>query len=210
MDDFADLNRRLESVLREGTVLDVDHGAKRCRVESGGLQTDWIRWLTPRAGRSRTWDPPSRGEAGLLFCPSGEPTIALFLPGVYCDANDSPSSNPDEHVRVYPDGARISYDSARGHLNVTGITSATLQGSGELVIDMPTVTFTGDVTIKGAAIIEKLLTYLAGLAGEGGRVGTVMRGDITHERGTLRSNGVSVHGHDHIDSMGGQTSKGHG
>jgi phage baseplate assembly protein gpV len=39
MDDFADLNRRLERLLRE---------------ESGGLQTDWIRWLAQRTGNSIT------------------------------------------------------------------------------------------------------------------------------------------------------------
>ncbi|KVP62186.1 phage baseplate assembly protein V [Burkholderia ubonensis] len=210
MDDFADLNRRLESLLREGTVIDVDHGAHRVRVESGGLQTDWIRWLAQRTGNSITWDPPSIGEPGLLFCPSGEPTTGLFLPGVYCDGHDAPSSNPNEHLRVYPDGARVSYDAVTGHLAVTGIKTATVQGSGTLTIDMPKVVFTGDVMIKGGATIMKLLSYMAGLAGEGGDVGTVMRGNIRHEGGTLSSNGVTVDHHDHIDSMGGTTSKGHG
>ena len=158
MDDFADLNRRLESLLREGTVIEVDHSARRVRVESGGLQTDWIRWLAQRTGNSVEWDPPSIGEPGLLFCPSGEPTTGLFLPGVYCDGHDAPSSNPDEHVRVYPDGARVAYDSATGHLSVTGIKTATLQGSGTLTIDMPKVVFTGDVVIKGGATIMKLLS----------------------------------------------------
>ncbi|KVO85395.1 baseplate assembly protein [Burkholderia ubonensis] len=210
MDDFADLNRRLESLLREGTVIDVDHDARRVRVESGGLQTDWIRWLAQRTGNSITWDPPSIGEPGLLLCPSGEPTTGLFLPGVYCDGHDAPSSYPNEHLRVYPDGARVAYDAATGHLAVTGIKTATVQGSGTLTIDMPKVIFTGDVTIKGAATVMKLLSYMAGLAGEGGDVGTIMRGNITHEGGTLRSNGVSVDGHTHIDSMGGTTSKGRG
>lgn len=45
MDDFADLNRRIESLLREGTVIEIDHDGRRVRMESGGLQTDWIRWL---------------------------------------------------------------------------------------------------------------------------------------------------------------------
>ncbi|WP_232435001.1 phage baseplate assembly protein V [Burkholderia ubonensis] len=160
-----------------------------------------------RTGDSITWDPPSKGEPGLLLCPSGEPTTALFLPGVYCDGHDAPSSSATAHVRVCPDGARIAYDSASGHLEVSGIKSATIQGSGELVIDVPMVTITGDVTVKGKAIVEGLLSFLAGMSGEGGAGGTVIQGDIIHENGTLSSNGVSVDKHDHVDSMGGTTSK---
>ncbi|SAK12525.1 phage baseplate assembly protein V [Burkholderia multivorans] len=113
-------------------------------------------------------------------------------------------------MRVYADGARVAYDAQTGHLTVTGIKTATVQGSGTLTFDMPKVVFTGDVTIEGAGTVMKLLSYMAGLAGEGGDVGTVLRGNITHEGGTLRSNGVSVDQHDHVDSMGGTTSKGHG
>jgi phage baseplate assembly protein V len=207
MDDFADLNRRIESVLRECTVFDVDHDAKRCRVESGGLQSDWVRWFTRRAGPTRTWDPPSIGEGGMLLSLSGDPSTGVFLPGLYCDQFDAPSTSPTEHVRVYPDGARVSYDHGSGHLSVTGIKSATIQGDGLLKIDMPDVRFTGNVTIEGELLVKHLLTYLAGMAGTGGQGGTKISGDINHSDGTITSNGVTVDKHDHIDSMGGPTSR---
>ncbi|MGF6878352.1 Gp138 family membrane-puncturing spike protein [Paraburkholderia sp. MM5477-R1] len=60
-------------------------------------------------------------------------------------------------------------------------------------------------TVKCPAVFEKLLTYQAGMAGQGGGAGTQITGDIDHSGGTISSNGVTVDGHTHIDSMGGET-----
>ncbi|ACA89374.1 MULTISPECIES: phage baseplate assembly protein V [Burkholderia cepacia complex] len=179
MDDFADLNRRLESLLREGTVIDVDHGARRVRVESGGLQTDWIRWLAQRTGNSIEWDPPTIGEPGLLLCPSGEPTTGLFLPGVYCDGHDAPSSNPNEHVRVYADRARIAYDFATHALTATLPAGATVHvvAPGSVTVETDTATVNAksvtldadDTTVTGSLLVKGPLTFESGATGKGGR-----------------------------------------
>ncbi|RQQ73133.1 phage baseplate assembly protein V [Burkholderia stagnalis] len=179
MDDFADLNRRLESLLREGTVIDVDHGARRVRVESGGLQTDWIRWLAQRTGNSIEWDPPSIGEPGLLLCPSGEPTTGLFLPGVYCDGHDAPSSNPNEHLRVYPDSARIAYDFAAHALTATLPAGATVHvvAPGSVTVETNTATVKAksvtldadDTTVTGSLLVKGPLTFESGATGKDGR-----------------------------------------
>ncbi|UXZ62856.1 phage baseplate assembly protein V [Burkholderia multivorans] len=178
MDDFADLNRRLESLLREGTVIDVDHGARRVRVESGGLQTDWIRWLAQRTGDSIVWDPPSIGEPGLLLCPSGEPTTGLFLSGVYCDGHDAPSSNPHEHVRMYGDGARIAYDFAAHALTATLPAGATVHvvAPGSVTVETNSATVKAktvtldadDTTVTGALLVKGPLTFESGATGKNG------------------------------------------
>ncbi|WP_175948739.1 phage baseplate assembly protein V [Burkholderia pyrrocinia] len=218
MDDFADLNRRLESLLREGTVIDVDHGARRVRVESGGLQTDWIRWLAQRTGDSIVWDPPSIGEPGLLVCPSGEPTTGLFLPGVYCDGHDAPSSNPNEHVRVYADSARVAYDFAAHTLTATLPAGATVHvvapGSVTVETDNATVkaksvtldaddtTVTGSLLVKGPLKFESgAIGKNGGSAGGGGSVIEIQ--GSAHFTGTVtadvdvRSQNVSLVAHPH-------------
>ncbi|UVS99059.1 phage baseplate assembly protein V [Burkholderia glumae] len=176
MDDFADLNRRLESLLREGTVIDVDHEARRVRVESGGLETDWIRWLAQRTGNSIEWDPPTIGEPGLLLCPSGEPTTGLFLPGVYCDGHDAPSSNPNEHVRVYEDRARIAYDFATHALTATLPAGATVHvvAPGNVTVETDTATVKAqsvtldadDTTVTGSLLVKGPLTFESGATGK--------------------------------------------
>ncbi|WP_257757095.1 phage baseplate assembly protein V [Burkholderia glumae] len=176
MDDFADLNRRIESLLREGTVIEVDHGARRVRVESGGLQTDWIRWLAQRTGDSIVWDPPSIGEPGLLFCPSGEPTTGLFLPGVYCDGHDSPSSSPTQHVRGYRDGARVQYDFAAHALTATLPAGATVHviAPGSVTVETNTATVkaqsvtldANDTTVTGSLLVKGPLLFESGATGK--------------------------------------------
>lgn len=41
-------------MIRTGIVVETDLDAGRCRVQTGGIYTDWLQWLTHRAGRSRT------------------------------------------------------------------------------------------------------------------------------------------------------------
>ncbi|MBR8399905.1 phage baseplate assembly protein V [Burkholderia cenocepacia] len=218
MDDFADLNRRLESLLREGTVIDVDHGARRVRVESGGLQTDWLRWLAQRTGDSVVWDPPSIGEPGLLFSPSGEPTTGLFLPGVYCDGHDAPTSNPNEHLRIYRDGARISYDFATHALTATLPAGATVNvvAPGSVTVETNTATVKAksvtldadDTTVTGSLLVKGPLTFESGATGKNGG-STSGDGSVieiqgsAHFTGTVtadvdvQSRNVSLVGHPH-------------
>ncbi|WP_269503726.1 phage baseplate assembly protein V [Burkholderia sp. IMCC1007] len=198
MDDFADLNRRIESLLREGTVIDVDHDARRLRVESGGLQTDWIRWLALRTGDSITWDPPSIGEPGLLLCPSGEPTTGLFLPGVYCNGHDAPSSSPTQHVRVYKDKARISYDFASHALvallpagatvRVVAPVSVTVE-TDAATVKAKTVTIDAEkTTVTGSLLVQGPLAFESGASGKDGR-GTG-GGDVIKIQGSARFTGA--------------------
>lgn len=61
------------------------------------------------------------------------------------------------------------------------------------------------LTVKCPVVFEQLLTYQAGMAGQGGNTGTTIKGDIIHRGGTIESNGVTVDRHHHRDSTGGDT-----
>lgn len=197
----AELARRLDNLIRLGTVAEVDHAVARCRVQAGRLLTDWLPWMAPRAGDTLEWHPPTIGEQVVILCPSGEPAAGVVLTGLYTTAHDQPGTSPNEHLTVYPDGATIVYNHATGALNVAGIRTATVEASEHVTVDCPDSTITGNVLIQGTLTVEDLLTYQNGLAGSGGTAGNgnTITGELTHIGGNLSSNGVVLHTHTHPD-----------
>lgn len=200
--DLTELSRRLENLVRIGTVHSVDHGAVRCRVQSGDLVTQWLPWQTPHAGATRTWDPPTIGEQAIVLSPSGEAAGGLVFYGINSDAHPAPSNSPDEHVIAYPDGARITYNHASGHLSATGIQTAVIAASTSITLDTPRTHITGE------CVIDELLTYGNGIAGTGGSNGNMITGAFTQEGGPLSSNGVVLDEHTHTDVMPGGSNTG--
>lgn len=197
--DYAENSRLIANLIRVGTVFAVDHSKRRCRFKSGKLETQWVKWITLRAGTTGTWNPPTVGEQGILFSPSGCTENGIVLVGIESDANPSPSTDPNKDHTRYPDGAVIEYDHAAGALKATGIKTALVQASEHFTVDCPESTFTGNVRIKGECVIEDLLTWLNGVSGSGGNSGNgnVITGDFTHSGGDMTSNGVVVHLHVH-------------
>ena len=82
----AELVRCIENIVRAGTVLQVDPSAARCRVQSGGLTTNWLPWISLRAGDVRRWSPPSVGEQCIVLSPGGNMASAFVLVGVFSDS----------------------------------------------------------------------------------------------------------------------------
>lgn len=147
--DLTELSRRIENIVRIGTVHAVDLAAVRCRVKSGELITQWLPWHTPRAGTTRTWDPPTIGEQAIILSPSGEPAGGLVFYGFNSSSVPPPSHAESEHVTVYPDGARIAYDHARGELSVTRVAVVHIEASGEIRLQTPTLVLEGDLEVDG-------------------------------------------------------------
>jgi phage baseplate assembly protein V len=210
----ADNARRLEQLIRLGIIAEVDHAKALCRVRCGDLQSDWLPWLERRTGETRTWNPPTVGEQCLWISPSGNTDGGgCVLLGLY--SANAPSFSPDETLIVFPDGATAHYNHVTGALDVAGIKTATVQAADHVTVDCPESTFTGNVTIegnltvKGRATVEQLLTYLAGMSGQGGAGGgTKISGPITHADGDLASNGVVLHTHKHGDTQPGSGTTG--
>lgn len=199
--DTADINRRLESLIRLGQVTAVDPATARCRVKTGQLVTDWLPWLTGRAGKTRTWCPPTVGEQCLLLSPSGDTAAGIVLIGIYSSAQQNPSSDENEHLTIYPDGASVRYNHASGAMEITGIKTFKVSASESITLDAPETTSTGKHTIMG------LLTYLAGLIGRNGGSGAsaTIEGNLVQTDGDLSSNGIVLHTHTHQGDSGGTT-----
>lgn len=215
---LADHARRIESIIRTGTIAAVDHGAVRCKVRSGGLLTTWLPWIAIRAGTTRTWSPPTVSEQVLLLCPSGEPAAGIVLLGLNSDSIDTPSHSQDEWVIDFPDHARITYNHATGAFSVTGIKTALIEASESVTVDTPethitgNVTIDGDLLVKGMGTIMDLFTYLSGMAGfgivEGKDVAAIIDGPFNQINGPLSSNGVTLQTHTHTGVHGGSDNSG--
>ncbi|MCD9735766.1 phage baseplate assembly protein V, partial [Klebsiella pneumoniae] len=52
---LTEIMRLITNLIRTGIVTEVDRDGWLCRVKTGDLETNWINWLTYRAGKSRTW-----------------------------------------------------------------------------------------------------------------------------------------------------------
>ncbi|HEC2615802.1 TPA: phage baseplate assembly protein V [Raoultella ornithinolytica] len=178
---IAELLRLLESIVRTGTVTEIDEEKWRVRVQSGGLKTTWLRWNAQRAGAFKVWVPPSIGEQVWFLCLGGNTDVAFIGGSLYSDDNPAPGASRSEMVVTAPDGATFRYDAEAGALQVKGIKAATIEASVKITLDTPEVECTNLLTAKNLNVTE----------------GGEMRGDITHTGGAFTSNGVQVDDHSH-------------
>lgn len=206
-EDVIDLLRRLENLIRIGTIIDVDLSGEipLYRVKTGELETDWIAATTQRAGAAKKSHAYTKDEQVVLIAPSGDMGAAMISHALNSDANPAPDNHPTRDRTVYPDGAVIEYDPSSGALDVTGIQRITIQAGVIVTIDCPESKFTGNVEIDGNALVKKTLTYQGGLNNNGSSSGATIKGTINHSDGDLISNGITVHKHKHPDAHGGET-----
>lgn len=169
--------RIIANLIRTGTVTEVDAKKWLCRVKTGDLETNWLNWLTLRAGKSRTWWKPSVGEQVLVLAVGGELTTAFVLPGIYSDACPPPSTSEDAMVTAFPDGGWIEYEPETGRYLV--------KAGASIVFDAP----------ESIAIKTALLDIKADQ--------TVIKGEVTQSGGALSSNGVVLDAHAHTGVIKG-------
>lgn len=77
--NITEILRLLRNLIRTGVIVEVNTQSGRCRVQTGGVKTDWLQWLTLRAGSARTWWAPSVGEQVILLAVGGN-----WIPPLCC------------------------------------------------------------------------------------------------------------------------------
>lgn len=196
LSSVQEISRLLRNLIRIGVVLELDLEAGRCRVQTGGMQTTWLNWLTCRAGRSRVWWAPSIGEQVLILAIGGELDTAFVLPGIFSDDHPAPSASPDAFHVAFPDGAVIEYEPDSGSLTVSGIKTADVTASDSITATVPVVLVKAStrITLDTPEVVctNKLITGSLEV-----QKGGTMKGDITHTGGKFTSNGVQADDHDH-------------
>ncbi|MFG6076068.1 phage baseplate assembly protein V [Erwinia sp. OPT-41] len=190
---IPEILRLLRNLIRIGTVSAVNLDDGLCRVDTGSNTTNWLHWLTARAGRTRSWNAPSVGEQVLVLCLGGELDTGFVLPGVFSDEHPAPSASADALHWSFPDGAVIEYEPENGALKATGIQTATIQTAVKIMLDSPEV--------ECSALLKTATLEVT----QGG----TMKGDVQHSGGSFSSNGVVVDSHKHSGvKSGGDTSGG--
>lgn len=101
---LTEIMRLITNLIRTGTVSEVDPVNWLCRVKTGDLETNWINWLTCRAGKTRTWWQPSIGEQVVLLSLGGNLETAFALPAIYSDAFPPPDNSESGSTTVFNDG----------------------------------------------------------------------------------------------------------
>ncbi|WP_286870306.1 phage baseplate assembly protein V [Pantoea sp. UBA5035] len=180
-EQISEIQRLLRNLIRIGTVSAVNLNDGLCRVDTGNNKTNWLHWLSARAGKTRSWNAPSVGEQVLVLCLGGELDTGFVMPGIFSDDNPAPSASADALHWSFPDGAVIEYEPESGALTATGIRTATIKAAVKILFDSPEVECT------------KLLKTAQLEVTQGG----TMKGDVSHSGGSLSSNGIVVDAHQH-------------
>lgn len=201
----ADANRRLENIVRFGTVKTINPSKPipRVIVNLGDIETPEIRCLNIRSGDDTTWDMPSENEECVVISPCGDigPT-SFVLYGFYNDDHPAPSDDLNKKIRMFADGCVIAYDVAAHHL------SAVLPSGGTAVL-----TADGGVTVNGDTTINGNLQVNGSTAMTGNNTvgGSQLVQGSSHSSGTFSSDGdvtasgISLTGHTHPGDSGGTT-----
>ncbi|ENU30668.1 hypothetical protein F991_01466 [Acinetobacter sp. CIP-A165] len=201
----ADANRRLENIVRFGTVKTINPSKPipRVIVNLGDIETPEIRCLNIRSGDDATWDMPSTNEECVVISPCGDigPT-SFVLYGFYNDDHPAPSDDLNKKIRMFADGCVIAYDVAAHHL------SAVLPSGGTAVL-----TADGGVTVNGDTTINGNLQVNGSTAMTGNNTvgGSQLVQGSSHSSGTFSSDGdvtasgISLTSHTHPGDSGGTT-----
>lgn len=198
----AELNRRIENLLRLGTIAEVDHAARKIRIKTGTLTTTWLPWPADIGRNYKRWRPLRVGTQVLIACISGDPAQAQIIGTLYTDNVNSPSTDENIDLIQFDDGTQLQYDSNSHHLSADCVGTVLIKSPSTVTIDAP------DTNIKGKLTVDGLLTYKGGMAGSGGTGATaVIEGDIEIDQGDVTADGVTLKGHTHTGDSGGQTSE---
>ena len=167
---LSDTLRRLANLIRIGTIKKVDYSKAKARVEIGDLCTDWLPWITARAGGNVSWHPLDIGEQVIVLSPSGDLSQGVILPALY--KGDVISSNSDVHKLLYKDGSSIEFDRGSGVLNINVKGDVIVKADGSVTVDASSVNLAGDEAIArvGDPVAVDSVTHRGSITAGSGKV----------------------------------------
>ncbi|EEG08222.1 phage baseplate assembly protein V [Pseudogulbenkiania ferrooxidans] len=163
--------------------------------DAGGLQQLQVGALEDEVGDEvervqnfgQTSHPP-RGSVPVMVAVAGS-RDHLVAVAVDDEASRPRNLQPGESATYNAHGVLFLFDQ-NGNATLT-CKNFTVNASEGVQVNTPLATFSQAATVNG------LFSYKAGMSGTGGGAGTQISGDITHTDGSLSSNGVTVHTHNH-------------
>lgn len=185
---LTEIMRLITNLIRTGTVSEVDPVNWLCRVKTGDLETNWINWLTLRAGSTRTWWQPTVGEQVVLLSLGGNLETAFALPAIYSEAFPPPDYSEDGDTTEYSDGGFFQYDPARNLWLIRGVKNVLVEGAENMELNTKKFALNADEAVINAAM--------------------KINGAVTQSGGAMSSNGVVVDKHVHDKVKNGTDTSG--
>lgn len=186
---LTEIMRLITNLIRTGIVSEMDTVNWQCRVKTGDLETNWINWLTCRAGKTRTWWQPSIGEQVVLLSLGGNLETAFALPAIYSNAFPPPDYSENGSTTVFNDGGWFQYEPDTGQLLIKNIKSVRIEAADGIQL------ITEQLGVDASQVLINSET--------------VMNGAVTQGGGDMSSNGVIADKHKHGGvKSGGDTSGG--
>lgn len=181
----AEHDRLIGNMVMIGVIAELDEANALVRVDVDGLKTDWIPFVSGRAGPGvREWSAPEPGEQVVMVSPYGDPSQGVVIGSIYQASHAAPAQSKEKHRTEYSDGTVVEYDRAtkrmtidvgEGHVYVKCKSSRVVADS-NVELDTPTVHCTGSITAEG---------NLAAGTGASGTFTTATGGVVTVERGII-------------------------
>ncbi|NEG58186.1 phage baseplate assembly protein V [Pantoea agglomerans] len=148
---LAEMWRRLNNMIRRGTVHSVQLKPPRVRVSFGTDPVNntehlsaWLPWYTRADSGLQEWSVPAEGCPATVLSEGGDLRNGVALVGLITDDQTPAGESGDMYVTRYGTGAGVSYDTAANAMAVS------LPAGGTLSVTSPGgVDIEGDVNIKG-------------------------------------------------------------
>ncbi|EPJ56351.1 MAG: hypothetical protein OFPI_00180 [Osedax symbiont Rs2] len=135
----ADLARLIENLIRIGTIAVVDHGARKLKVKSGNLLTNWLDWPADIGRNYKRWRPLRLGTQVILTCPAGDPAQAMIIGMLYSNGRESPSIDPNIDLIAFDDGSYLEHHQGNKTLKLHSAGDLTISAAGNITIQAPRV-----------------------------------------------------------------------
>jgi phage baseplate assembly protein V len=168
---IAELERRVASMIRHGTVEEVDAKKHRVRLRIGEddqgqpFLGPWVPYAQV-AGALKVHTPPSKGQQLTLFSPGGDFRQALAVPLTWSEQNASPSEKGDEHILTF---ANVKIEVRDGQTKLT---------VGDAVIDTKKDSITVTLGGNGFTLDKDKLQMTQKFVGKGGSRPAAFKGGM--------------------------------
>lgn len=209
----AETLRRLENLIRLGRIKTVtpSNPFHTVTVNLGDIVTKELRVLNLRAGKDSTHDLPSINEECIVFSPCGVLELGIVLVGLNNEDFPTPSQDPDIKLRVFEDGAVISYDTKNHSLQAILPEKATaiLTATGGLTVNGDT-TINGNLTTNGNVQTNGNTTMTGNntVGGSQSVSGTSKSAGTISSDADVTASGISLKSHKHLGVKGGSETSG--
>ncbi|WP_336286652.1 phage baseplate assembly protein V [Cronobacter dublinensis] len=181
---LAEMWRRLNNLIRRGTVHSVQLRPPRVRVSFGTDPVNntehlsaWLPWYTRADAGMQEWSVPAVGCPATVLSEGGDIRNGVVLVGMITDDQTPAGDSAEVYATRYGNGASVAVDTAGNAMAIS------LPAGGTVSVDCP-----GGATLKGDLKVE-------------GNINAT--GEVADKTGTLQAVRETFNQHDHKENGDG-------